>query len=61
MRNLVSYLVTVFVFLVIVSNARAGELDVLAGEIEGVKPDRMMQRYLLGRAEGPVGGVEGRL
>ena len=54
MQRLAPYLLTIIVFMIVASNARAGELDVLPKEIEGVKPGGMMQRYLLGQIEATV-------
>ena len=46
--------VLVLLLLLNISNLRAGGLDVLAGEIDGVKAGGMMRAYLLGRVEGPI-------
>ncbi len=46
--------VVLFLFLFNLANAWTGELDVLPGEIDGVKPSGMMRTYLLGQMEEPI-------
>ncbi len=54
MRGFITCFVVGCVLIFACSNVRAGELDVLPGEIEGVKPGGMMKGHLLGKIEQPI-------